>query len=66
MTCDDGLVKGFFAHDRQGISRVKASHAVPAVSAWFDGANLIADAGLLAVVRLADWTRPLWCAGPVR
>lgn len=34
---------------------MKTSHAASAVSVWFDGANLTADAGLLPVVWLAGW-----------
>ncbi len=52
-----GLVEGSTSTDRENIRRMQSSHAAAAVSAVFDEANLIADAGLVPVVRLAERAR---------
>lgn len=48
------LVKGSINSRRKGISQVRSSHSAARVSAVFDDPNLVASAGLVPVMRLAE------------
>jgi hypothetical protein len=49
-----GVLEASSAHDRQGTSEMQVSHTPAAVSAAFDDPNLVAHAGLVPVMRLAE------------
>src|SRR3954447_23076240 len=49
-----GVLEASSTHDQQGTSEMQVSHTPAAASATFDDANLIAHAGLLPVMRLAE------------
>jgi hypothetical protein len=49
-----GLLQGSMSTDRENIREMQSSHAASAVSAVFDEPNLIAQAGLVPVMRLAE------------
>jgi hypothetical protein len=48
------LVEGSINSRRKGISQVRSSHSAARVSAVFDDPNLVASAGLVPVMRLAE------------
>lgn len=48
------LVEGVNRPEWKGLSEVRSSHSVARVRAVFDDPNLIADAGLVPLVRLAE------------
>jgi hypothetical protein len=49
-----GVLQASGTHDQQGTSEMQVSHTPAAVSAAFDDPNLIAQAGLVPVMRLAE------------
>jgi hypothetical protein len=49
-----GVLEASSTHDQQGTSEMQVSHTPAAVSAAFDDPNLIAHAGLIPVMRLAE------------
>ncbi|WP_329164911.1 hypothetical protein OG204_04785 [Streptomyces sp. NBC_01387] len=49
-----GVLQASSTHNQQGTSEMQVSHTRAAVSAAFDDANLIAHAGLVPVMRLAE------------
>jgi hypothetical protein len=49
-----GVLQASSTHNQQGTSRMQVSHTPAAVSAVFDDPNLIAQAGLVPVLRLAE------------
>src|SRR5213596_3099485 len=49
-----GVLQASSTHNQQGTSEMQVSHTPAAVSAAFDDANLIAHAGLVPVMRLAE------------
>lgn len=49
-----GVLQASSTHDQQGTSEMKVSHTPAAVSAAFDDPKLIAHAGLVPVMRLAE------------
>jgi hypothetical protein len=51
------LAEGIIHLDQEGISRVRSTHSPARVDAVFDEPNLIADAGLVPVLRLAERAR---------
>lgn len=53
-SCDDGTSYGSVVACRKGIPEVQSSHAAGSVSASFSDPTLIASAGLVPLVRLAE------------
>nr|WP_317453832.1 transposase [Streptomyces sp. CBMA152] len=49
-----GVLQASSRNDQQGTSEMQSSHAASAVSAAFDDTNLVAYAGLVPVMRLAE------------